>query len=282
MTLVTTRELVTSAADNRSGVAAFNVITLEHAEGIVAGAESTQRPVILQVSENAVRFHGGQLRPIAHALREVAMLAAVPVAMHLDHVTESELLHQAAEVGFSSAMFDAGALAYPENVAATRVAASWAHAAGIWLEAELGYVGGKPGAHASAHAAGVRTDPREAATFAQATGVDALAVAVGSSHAMTNRTAQLDHELISRLADAVRIPLVLHGSSGVTDTALSEAVRSGIRKVNVGTALNIAFTQAVRSKLADDSELVDPRTYLTDARTAIAGVVADLLRVISP
>src|SRR5581483_3151701 len=121
------------------------------------------------------------------------------------------------------------------------------HANGLWLEAELGYVGGKPDQPQSAHGAGVRTDPDEARDFVAATGVDALAVAVGSSHAMTTRTATLDAELVAALHRAVAVPLVLHGSSGVPDDSLVTAIRAGITKVNVGTALNVAMTGAVRA-----------------------------------
>ena len=199
MPLVTTGELVTAAVSARRAVAAFNVITLEHAEAIAAGAEAADTPVILQISQNAVRFRGGRVRPIALAAAEVARSCGIGVALHLDHVTDGDLLRQAAEAGFSSAMFDAGALPYADNLAATRAAADWAHGAGLWLEAELGHVGGKPDAPASAHAPGVRTDPDEAAAFVAGTGVDALAVAVGSSHAMTDRSASLDDELITRL-----------------------------------------------------------------------------------
>jgi fructose-bisphosphate aldolase class II len=281
MGLVSTADLVRVAAERSSAVAAFNVITLEHVEAVIAGAEQANQPVILQISENAVRFHGTQLRPIARASIEAAVMSSVAVALHLDHVTDGELLRQAADAGFSSAMFDAGAAAYAENLVATRAAAEWAHSAGIWLEAELGYVGGKPDAPANAHAAGVRTDPTEAAEFVAATGVDALAVAVGSSHAMTSRTAQLDQELIGRIASAVPVPLVLHGSSGVADAELRGAVQAGMRKINVGTALNIAFTNAVRARLAADETVVDPRKYLAAARTAMSTSVAGLLQVIS-
>jgi fructose-bisphosphate aldolase class II len=156
-----------------------------------------------------------------------------------------------------------------------------AHTAGLWVEAELGYVGGKPDAPQSAHAAGVRTDPDEALGFVRATSVDALAVAVGSSHAMTAQTAVLDAELIERLARAIDVPLVLHGSSGVPDAQLRTAVRAGIGKVNIGTALNVAMTGAVRTELHDDPTLVDPRRYLAVGRTAMAERVAHLVTVVS-
>lgn len=273
MPLVATGELVDAARASGGAVLAFNVITLEHAEAIALAAERTSRPAILQISHNAVRYHGS-LGPVAAAARAVALASTARLALHLDHVEDADLLHQAPEAGFSSAMFDAGALPYAENVAATREASAWAHQYELWLEAELGYVGGKPDAPASAHAAGVRTDPDEAAEYVRTTGVDALAVAVGSSHAMTTRTATLDHELITKLREAVPVPLVLHGSSGVPDNELRAAIAAGIVKINIGTALNIAFTGGVRDAL---DESVDPRRYLRAARSATADAVARLL-----
>ncbi|MFE5141385.1 ketose-bisphosphate aldolase [Streptomyces fagopyri] len=281
MSLVPTGDLVAQAATERRCVTAFNVITLEHAEGIVAGAEAAGRPVILQISENAVRYHGGRLAPLALAAASVARSATVDVSLHLDHVTDVDLLHQAADAGFSSVMFDAGALPYAENVAATASAARWAHGAGLWLEAELGYVGGKPDSPASAHAAGVRTDPAEAADYVTRTGVDALAVAVGSSHAMTERSATLDHALIERLRETVPVPLVLHGSSGVPDGELRAAVSAGIVKINIGTALNISLTRAVRDTLESMPALTDPRKYLGPARDAVAATVHDVLTMLA-
>ncbi|MGK5740963.1 class II fructose-bisphosphate aldolase [Micromonospora sp. URMC 103] len=260
---------------------AFNVITLEHAEAIVAGAEAAGRAVILQISENAVRFHG-RLAPIAAATRAVAAAATVDVALHLDHVVSPELWRQAPEHGFGSVMVDASRLPYAENVAATRAAADFAHARGLWVEAELGTVGGKDGEPpVDPHAPGARTEPAEAASYVAATGVDALAVAVGSTHAMTTRSAALDHALVERLRAAVPVPLVLHGSSGVPDEELRRAVVGGIVKVNIGTALNVAFTAATRHALAARPELVDPRRYLAPARDAMSETVAHFCRVVA-
>ena len=277
MPLVSTRELVDRAAARHIAVGAFNIITLEHAEAVIEGAERVDAAVILQISENAVRFHHRRLAPIAAAATAIAEAAAVPVSLHLDHVEDDELLRQVLGTGISSVMYDASKLDYDKNVEATRAAREWAHANGLYLEAELGEVGGKDGAHAP----GVRTDPVEAAEFVAATGVDALAVAVGSSHAMTDRSAALDHTLIAELARAVRVPLVLHGSSGVPDDELARAVRAGMTKINIGTILNVEFTAAVRETLAGDAHLVDPRTYLRPARTRIAHTVAHLLGVLS-
>jgi len=282
MPLVRSESLLNAAVERRSAVAAFNVITLEHVEAVLEGAERAGRPVLLQVSENAVRFHGGQVLPLARAAAEAAALCGVDAALHLDHVTDPQLLRRAADAGFSSVMFDAGAAPYEQNVSDTAAAVTWAHGAGLLVEAELGYVGGKPDAPASAHAAGVRTDPVEASEYVGRTGVDALAVAVGSSHAMTTRDATLDHALIEALAAAVDVPLVLHGSSGVPDDDLRRAVGAGMRKVNVGTALNIAYTAAITAYLAENPGVVDPRKYLKAARASVASTVSDLLRVVSP
>ena len=272
--LVPTAAIIERAITRGTGVGAFNVITLEHAEAIVTGAEIAGQPVLLQISQNCVRFHGGRLLPIARAAAAVAAESSVPVALHLDHVDDDILLRQAAIAGCGSVMYDASRLPYADNLEATRNAVTWAHKAGLWIEAELGEVGGKDGAHAP----GARTDPREARKFVEATGVDALAVAVGSSHAMTTRTASLDHNLISRLRKAVPVPLVLHGSSGVPDDELRTAVQHGMVKINIGTALNVAYTGALGEQ---DLTVADPRTYLAPARDAMAPTVAQLLGVLS-
>lgn len=279
MTFVHTRALVASAVARQSAVFAFNVITLEHAEAIVAGAELAGSPALLQVSENAVRFHGDRLAPLLTACNQLAIGASVPIGVHLDHFTDEAMIGRAIslarEVGVTSIMIDAAALPYAHNVARTASLTHEAHDSGLWVEAELGEIGGKDGAHAP----GVRTDPADAAAFAESTLVDALAVAVGSSHAMTSRDAVIDLDLVERLARAVPVPLVLHGSSGVADDVIRQAIAAGIRKVNVGTALNLAFTSEVRRFLDGNSGTNDPRAYLHGARDAIAERVAHLCSI---
>lgn len=280
MTRVPTRQVMADVVAAGQGIVAVNAITLEHVEAIVAGAERAGRPVIVQLSENAVRFHGGAFRPLLAAAAEAAAAAGVSVALHLDHVEDEALaataIDQGPALGLGSIMVDASRAAYADNVATTARLARAAHDAGLWVEAELGEVGGKDGAHAP----GARTDPDEAAAFVEATGVDGLAVAVGSSHAMTTRSASLDLELIARLAAAVPVPLVLHGSSGVPDDVLRAAVAAGIRKVNIGTALNVAGTAALRAELAADPA-VDPRRALAASRNAMTGVVADAVALLA-
>ena len=275
MPLARTTDILTAAARDRRGVGAFNVVQLEHGQAIVSGAARAGAPVILQVSQNTVRYHGG-LEPVALATLSIARHAAVPVAVHLDHAGSSELVQEAVRLGFTSVMFDGSSLPYAANVAATAEVVAHCHAHGVGVEAELGEVGGKDGVHAP----GARTDPEEAADFVAATGVDALAVAVGTSHAMLTQEATLDFELIRRLGGRVAVPLVLHGSSGVADADLTRAVVAGITKVNVATRLSQAFTAAVRSCLDDNPSAVDSRSYLGQAREAMAAEVGRVLEVL--
>jgi fructose-bisphosphate aldolase class II len=276
MPLATMYEIIRPARAAGRGVGAFNVIGVEHAEAIVAGASAAGAPVVLQISENCAAYHGA-LEPIGRACLAVARSAEVPVAVHLDHATGAELVQVAAALGFGSVMYDASELPYAQNVAATAEVARWCQRRGLWVEAELGEIGGKNGVHSPL----ARTDPGEAAGYVTATGVDALAVAVGSSHAMLTRDAVLDFGLIGAIRRAVDVPLVLHGSSGVPDRDLAAAIRAGLTKINIATQLNKVFTAAVRRCLAGDAAMVDPRAYGAAGRQALAEEVARLLGVIN-
>jgi fructose-bisphosphate aldolase, class II len=284
VSLAATADLIAEATAADTAVLAFNVITIEHAEGIAAGAERAGTAALLQVSENTVLFHGGRLAPLVSVCARIAAQSSAPLAVHLDHFQDATLITEAidtaAEFGATSIMIDAAHLSYRDNVDLTRSLTDRAHGAGLWVEAELGEIGGKNGQAMRAHAFGARTDPDEAASFAAATRIDGLAVAVGSTHAMTTRDARLDLDLIRRITASVSAPLVLHGSSGVPDNQLRDAVAAGIRKLNVGTALNVAYTAAIREVLAADAEATDPRKYLTAGREAIADTVAELCRAV--
>jgi len=274
MTLVTMAEAVVSCRPG--GLGAFNVIQIEHAEAIVAGAEAVGRPTVLQISENTVTYHGA-LAPLAMACLRIAADSSGDVVVHLDHATDGQLVEEAVGLGVGSVMYDATALPHDSNVASTAEVARWCHQRAVCVEAELGEVGGKDGVHAP----GVRTDPVQAAAYVDATGVDALAVAVGSSHAMLTRDAELDNELIAAIAAEVAVPLVLHGSSGVPDAGIAAAVAHGMVKINLATRLNQAMTGAVRAALDADDTLVDPRRYLGAGRDAIASEVTRLLSLLA-
>lgn len=273
--IVPTADIV-DAAYHAGGVAlACNLITLEYAEAIVAGAARVGAPVILQISHNCVDYHGG-LGGLGTAALAVARAAAGPVAVHLDHARSVALVDEAMDLGIASVMFDASELEDEANVRTTRAVVARCHARGVWVEGELGAVGGKDGIHSAT----ARTDPAAAAAYVAATGVDALAVAVGSSHARPARDAQLDLALVSRLHAAVDVPLVLHGSSGVPDTGLVAAVAAGLTKINIATQLSARFTDGVRAALDADPAVVDARRYLRRGRDELTAEVARLLTLL--
>lgn len=274
MSLVSPADLIREAPDG-TGVAAFNIILTEHLEAFLAAAEDCATGLILQLSQNAVRYHGA-LAPMGRAIVQAARDARVPVAVQLDHADDVALVREAAALGFTSVMFDASRLPIDDNIAATAAIADELHRAGVWVEAELGEIGGKDGVHSPT----ARTDPAEAADFVSRTRVDGLAVAVGSSHAMTDRSATIDLTLTAALRQSVPVPLVLHGSSGVSDELIRAACTAGIRKVNIGTRFNIVFTRVLREQLDAHGEVVDPRRYLQAARAAVADDARGVLGVL--
>lgn len=267
MTRVSPAEII----DRQGFVVAVNVITLEQAEAYLMAAEASGSAIMLQLSENTVKFHGS-LKPMALALIELAEQTGAGVAVHLDHATDQALVRSAIELGFDSVMFDGASLSFDSNLELSRELAMIAKNRGIWFEAELGEVGGKDGNHGHTG----RTDPMLAARFASESGISALAVAVGSSHAMRSKSAALDLALITEIAGLTRLPLVLHGSSGVALPVIAEAIRSGIKKVNLATELNLVHHRALSVNL--DAGAADPRKYLIPARRAVANHLDEYLR----
>jgi fructose-bisphosphate aldolase class II len=276
MTLSALAPLAARAHAAHRGLAAFNVVHLENAEAFAAAAESTGLPVVMQISQNAAKYHGA-LAPIALATLEVARRCTQDVVVHLDHADDLDLVAEALELGFTSIMYDGSKLPDAENRARTREVVRAAHARGVSVEAELGEVGGKDGVHDPS----ARTDPGDAARFVADTGVDLLAVAVGSSHAMTTRDAALDLDLIRAIASRVEVPLVLHGSSGVSDAGIRDAVAAGMTKINVSTHLNKVTTAAVRGVLTGEAPPADTRKWFGPGRDAGREEAVRLLEVIA-
>ena len=270
-----TAALARECAQQGRGLAAFNVVLLDHAEAFIDAAERCGLPLVLQLSQNAVKYHGGRLAPLGKALLELARASSARVAVHLDHAEDPGLCRAAIDLGFSSIMYDGSVLPDADNRASTKRIAEAAHAAGISVEVELGEVGGKNGVHDPS----ARTDPDEAAAFVADTGVDMLAVAVGSSHAMATRDAVLDDARIAAIHRAVAVPLVLHGSSGVPDDGMRSAIRAGMTKINVSTHLNAVFTSDVRRMLDEDPRAVDPRKYMGPGNRAVSAEAERLMRL---
>ena len=273
--LADTAVLARDCAARKVGLAAFNVVLLDHAEAFVDAAENTGLPLVLQLSQNAVKYHGGRLRPLGRALIELAEASTVPVSVHLDHAESTDLCREAVELGFTSIMYDGSKLPDAQNRETTAEITAFSHEHGVSVEAELGEVGGKNGVHDPS----ARTNPEDAAKFVADTGVDLLAVAVGSSHAMATREAVLDNQLIAAIHELVPVPLVLHGSSGVPDEGMVAAIQAGMTKINVSTHLNVVFTQGVRQILDENPKIVDPRKYVGPATHLVQEEVERLMRL---
>ncbi len=229
-------------------VVGFSIYDLEQGIGVVRAAEAEQLPVLLQAGSSAFRYAGRE--PLAQLALALAREAAVPVGVHLDHATDPAEVDACLRLGYTSVMFDGSALPFGENVRLTRAVVASAHRAGAWVEAELAGIAGDEDESSEA-SAGALTDPAVAARFVAETGVDALAVAVGNVHGIPAAPVALDLERLERIAQAVGVPLVLHGASGLPDAEVQAAIALGVAKLNVNTELRRALRGALLALAAD-------------------------------
>jgi fructose-bisphosphate aldolase class II len=277
MPLVSSKELLLAAQAGRFAVGAFNANNMEQVQAVVDAAVEERSPVILQVSQGAIRYAG--LAFSVAMVRAAADEAHVPVVLHLDHGTDFEQNVRCLRAGFTSLMFDGSKKPYEENVATTARIAEIAHMVGIPVEAELGKVLQAADGVTEEDVRAAMTNPDQALDFVQRTGCDSLAVAIGSVHAMQNAAAELDIERLKALRAAVDIPFVLHGSSGVKEESEVEAIQHGICKINVATMLNQAFVGALRQIMTAKPDNTDPRVLLAASRDAVKEVVRHKMRL---
>ncbi len=272
MTLVNPLPWIQRAQREQFAIGAFNANTLEQVQAIVIGAQAEHAPVLIQISHRALQHVGNGnttlgLRYMAAIGKIAAQSVAVPIGLHLDHASEDEVL-QAIALGFTSVMFDGGDLPFAQNIERTIVLRDIAHAVDVCLEAEIGEVP-RADSHGKVNGEVILTHPTDAVEFVKATGVDTLAIALGSVHAIKRKEVQIDLDRLQAIRSAVDVPLVLHGSSGVTDDHIAQGIRLGLCKVNVATQFSQAFTSSVRATLGADPQEVDPRKYLGPARAAM-------------
>jgi len=275
--LVTNAYLLRRAYDEKYAVGAFNANNLEQIQGIIEAAEEEKAPVILQASQGAIKYAG--LDMIATMVISAAKNSRIPISLHLDHGTDFKQNVQCFRAGFTSLMFDGSLLPFDQNVAITKKIVEIAHPVGVSVEAELGRVGGTEDALTEEEVATLMTDPAEAERFVKLTEVDALAVSVGSVHRMRVQAAELDIDRLRKIQKVTQIPLVLHGSSGVTDESMRKAIAAGICKINVATALNMAFMRGMSSALKEMPDEVDPRRILGRGREELKKVVKEKIRL---
>ena len=300
MALVTTKEMFAKALHEDYAVGAFNVNNMEIIQGIVEGAEQENAPVILQVSAGARKYaNPTYLVKLVEAAMEVSGLDLV---LHLDHGADFEICKDCVDNGFSSVMIDGSKYTLEENIALTKKVVDYAHDHGVVVEAELGKLAGIEDAVSVEVQDATYTDPQEARTFVEETGVDSLAVAIGTSHGAYKfkGTPRLDFERLQKIHETIPdTPLVLHGAStvmpefvklcneyggdvpgaqGVPEDMLTEAAKHGVCKINVDTDLRLAMTAKIRQVFAENPAEFDPRKYLGPGREAIKDMVAHKIR----
>ena len=254
--LVNMNDVLIPAKKGKYAVGLFNAVNLELARGIIAAAESSQSPVIMGTAEVLLPY--GPLEEVSYYLIPMAKKANVPVVIHLDHGLKKETCLKALELGFSSIMYDCSTDSYEENVKKVKEMADIAHSYGATIEGELGHVGDNDGSAEGnsilARPEDFYTDPKMAKDFVEKTGIDALAIAVGTAHGAYKLPPKLDFERIRTIANTVDVPLVLHGGSGLTDNDFKRAIEGGISKINIFTDINIAAVEAEFKKFENMSK----------------------------
>ncbi len=299
--MLTTNKKILAAADKgRYAVGAFNINDLEILQAVIEAAVEERSPVIVQTSEGAVEYAG---MDYLLAMMRVAARAPVPVSMHLDHGKNLPLIKKAIDSGYTSVMYDGSTLPFEQNAANTKKVAAWARKKGVSVEAEIGAIKGIEDLVSVSEKEAFFTDPEEAARFVKLTGCDALAISIGTAHgAYKSKTEPvLDIARLRKIDAAVKVPIVLHGASGISpelvaktknycetledcgrlegavgipDGQIAEAIKNGVRKINIDSDLRIAFTAGIRETVVTDHKSIDPRKLLALSKRLMKEVVA--------
>lgn len=277
MSLVSLTEVLDRASRGGYAVGAFNCHNMEIVQSIARAAEKEKSPVIIQASQGAIKYAG--LEYITSLVEEAVQEVSVPVVLHLDHGTSLQQVVQCIRHGFTSVMIDGSRLTLEENIKLTAGVVRIARAVGVSVEAEIGKIGGTEDDISVKESEALLTDPEEAVRFVEETGVDALAIAIGTAHGQYRGEPELDFNRLEKINRLVPCPLVLHGSSGVPDGDLKRAVQLGIRKINIDTNIREVFVKAIREILERNPREIDPRNVLRPAREAAEKIIREKIQV---
>lgn len=258
--LVTLREVLKDAQEKKYGVGLFNTVNLEMAKGVLAAAEELKSPVIIGTAEVLLPY--ASLEELAYFLVPMAKKASVPVVLHYDHGLTDKKIVEAMRLGFSSIMYDCSTDTYENNIARVAQMVKIADMFGASVEGELGHVGAND---ESAGDDSIYTEPEQARDFAQRTGVDALAVAIGTAHGAYKEKPRLDIGRLAEISRTVPVPLVLHGGSGLSDEDFKNCVANGISKINIFTDINCAAAKAAHDFYKGGCGLTDIQNQITEA-----------------
>ncbi|MFA5128431.1 MAG: ketose-bisphosphate aldolase [Patescibacteria group bacterium] len=282
MPLVHIKNLLKDASRGEYALGAFNTQNLETTLAIMRAAEENRASLVIQVSEATIDYAG--LESITEIMKTAAKkeMKLGRAALHLDHGKKFESIVNCIKAGFSSIMMDASHLPFRENIAITRRAAQYAHKHGVFAQGELGRLAGVEDVVRVAGHEAFMTHPDEAAEFVKKTGIDTLAVSVGNVHGIMKirkGVPKLDLARLKEIGKKVKVPLVLHGASGIPKEEIKKAIKLGIRIINIDTEIRLAFTDSLRTTLSGDKSIFDPRKVLTPAMTAMEKVVAEKIKI---
>jgi len=278
MPLVNPIRFLQKAREKGIAIAAFNVHNLETIQAVVEGAAAEKSPVIIQTTPGTLKHAG--IPFVAACVKEAARLYDIPIALHVDHCTSYQTIVQCIQHGYTSVMIDGSMLSYKENVELVKKVVETAHCAGVAVEAELGRIGGTEDDIAlDDDEDAFFTVPSEAKAFVEDTGIDLLAVAIGTAHGIYKGEPKLQYERLSQIREVVDIPLVLHGASGIKEASIKEAIRRGINKINIATELKIPMAETIKQIFAEKPDENDPRNYMGAAKKAVMKVVREKIQI---
>ncbi|MBP0979779.1 MAG: class II fructose-1,6-bisphosphate aldolase [Oscillospiraceae bacterium] len=277
--LVTGKEILDKANKENIAVGAFNINNMECLQAVIAAAEKKQSAVIIQTSEGAIKYAG--LDYLASMVKLAAQKASVPIALHLDHGTTYETIINCIVSGWTSVMFDGSHYDLENNIKYTKEIVKVAHACGVSVEAELGRLSGVEDQIAVDEKDVMFTDPNQAKIFVQETGVDSLAIAIGTAHGVYKGEPKLDFERLLEIKSLLKMPIVLHGASGISAEDLKKAIKLGVNKINIDTDIRLAFKQGFEEVLKNKPEEFDPRKLCGSAREKVQKVVENKIDIFS-
>lgn len=277
MDIISSRELLLDAKRNGYAVPAFNIHNLETFHAVIEGVREMKSPVIIATTPGTVNYAG--MEYLVAISKTAAKKYDIPIALHLDHCTDLEFLKDCVRAGYKSVMIDASLKEFQENIDLTREAIEFAHKYDATVEAELGKLGGQEDDIIVDEKDSMFTDPEMALEFVKQTGVDSLAVAIGTAHGVYKSEPKLDFERLQKMHEIIDIPLVLHGASGVDSESVKRAIKNGICKVNIATELKIPFAETIKQYFEDNPQANDPRKYLTPAIEKVKEVVIEKIKM---
>ncbi|MBS7020858.1 MAG: class II fructose-1,6-bisphosphate aldolase [Firmicutes bacterium] len=276
--LENSKEMLEQARLNHYAVPHFNINNLEWTRFILEACEEAKSPVILGVSEGAKKYMGGyntvtlMVKALIHDLK-----ITVPVALHLDHGSSVESCKEAIDAGFSSVMIDASKYSVEENIEMTKEVVSYAHQKGVTVEAEMGHVGGEEDGIVDELA---YAKVEDAVLLATSTGIDTLAPALGSVHGIYKGEPKLDFDRMKTIAEITKLPLVLHGGSGIPDELIKKGISCGICKLNINTDLQIVWSKAVRAFLEENQAVYDPRKIIKAGEPVMKQAIIEKIQLL--